>query len=267
MSEDEKKRGSLENPTSKRKTKPKSLKPGLRLWAACGRCAVMGAKCSFSPSSRSVRETRCRRKQFNVSIKVNITESKPNVPLQQSVETSSCFGAGPWLQISRCLNSLLPFFIISLLISYFYIPKSYFNSASCPPPDVETPDAGVMPAHAAAAPVSGCREAGFPCRPAVRAGAFPGAGTALWFLSVCPTLHGGISNKCSRETTSPALLARIRDGNTIGIPPAMSRRAPSCPRVEAGVGKVRQRGKKNQCPEKDVRTIKQTHGVCPAPRR
>lgn len=85
-------------------------------------------------SSPSAPKTQHRRRQFNVSIKVNITESKPNVPIQQSVENSSCFGAGSWLQISRCLNSSLSFFIIFFLIFYFYISKLYFNSALCPPP-------------------------------------------------------------------------------------------------------------------------------------
>lgn len=57
-------------------------------WALPVACVSVGLQLLVKPPF-----TDSALKPFNVSIRVNATQSKPNVPRQQSVKNSSCLGA------------------------------------------------------------------------------------------------------------------------------------------------------------------------------
>lgn len=78
--------------SNKKNEKTKTKAPVASTDCSSRVCNHWGAtRCSSPHSSLRVQEVQHRKKQFNVSIKVNIIESKPNVPIQQSMANSSLF--------------------------------------------------------------------------------------------------------------------------------------------------------------------------------
>lgn len=87
------KMSSFENPSIKQEKKKKqNQKPQSPQLTVRPECAVTrGRRDALPPQQPVCSGGSAQRKQFNVSIKVNIIESKPNVPIQQSVANSSLF--------------------------------------------------------------------------------------------------------------------------------------------------------------------------------
>ena len=121
------------NKKTENKNKNKKQKPRLPQLTVHPECAITGGRRdALSPTAACVFR-RFSTEESNLMSALKSISLKANQMFLSSRawQIHPCFGTGPWLQISRRLNSSLSLFIIFFLISYFYISKLYFNSTRC----------------------------------------------------------------------------------------------------------------------------------------
>lgn len=95
-------------------------------------CNHWGAtRCSFPTAACVFRRFSTEESNLMSALKSMSLKANQMFLSSRAWQIHPCFGTGPWLQISRRLNSSLSLFIIFFLISYFYISKLYFNSTRC----------------------------------------------------------------------------------------------------------------------------------------